>query len=870
MSIIGVLLATPQLSIAQENTTTLDIAELQKAADAALAPSDIVFTEVEKAIWKQKIQDGSLDELDKRLTNIVLPALAQQFGQINVDILKDYADDSQKTSRLLDGVTNDSQRHSAKAAVVRSLGTVSCGTTVYFARSLDPKKPLWLNQATDDPSSHQTSQPFFGRSFDSVARQSLFLPIRSFTNRLITSQSWSNMLQQIAKGEIEERFNLPAGALSNSAVSDLDSVLAQARLARQLGLPSLPTAKDETDLYTKLGQRNLELALNLPANSFTSQNNATLWRETYQNIGVRVLEQQLAMPETGTEQPLFPATTALLSNSRFQLLAKRLQTRAALYKDPAIALNLPTAQFLPTSSTESDLVTRLANGDPDAFAAVGAYFLADSLELPSSQTTTIVQAAAKGEERPISLAEARPLDNTQVPDKLFSIETNLKARQAIFEQIGRQYESIIKNHLPQLSENVLMAISDGSNTPSYNDIITVITNTSRRQDTLQKLAPHSVADANYTQFTTEELKNRGQKLLSDALNIPVSSLNQLEATPDSNGTRLIGEQVDSALGWPTVNEQPLSRLLATNKATDEQIIKAGSDLLWQRLGYTDTLSAALTSYFQTGIAVGLAVPTPHISTVTPDTSAEGVDLTTPAAGSSTTIPPVQPDTSASGDTSDGSGDETVTFAIPAAQEPLLQALTTETGLPLTALTFLADGRLQPALERLSLATIGQDLATGSRITPAKLIAAYSQPSAENNAVITNQGKQVFTNNYLLDPNFIDSLTKLTANTQQFERWQLWHNEIIRQWNITCPSQQVQAKQALNKLINFIATWPTTENGVESNDPTAPIQIFVSAKDLIDANTQQTVNSTYDTNNTDTKTGLFTAPRLANEGIYIGY
>jgi hypothetical protein len=837
--IIGILVAVlatePITSYAQTALTAKDLVALEDLSGQM--EGEVKLSGEEKKIWNSLIDNQTLSDKDKRLTNYVLPLLAQKFGEVHVDILKDHATEEQKQSRLLATSTGVSPRYFAKAASITSLGTMTCADpNVLFTREIDPEKTVWLNRQTDSPN----NPPFFGRSFDLAARQSFLLPLRSFTNRPTSSQSWSNMLQQIAKGEIEERFDLQPGLLANTPAGELDETIAKGRLARQLGLARLPDFMVASSFYATLGQLQVEQALNLPANSFSSQNDTRFWYETYQNIGFRVLEEQLELPDKDVSISPFPATTALSDLPRFQLLAKRLEDRGSLYKDPVLALGLPTPSYLPTSGG-SDIYSRLKNGDPDAFAAAGAYFLGDSLQLSAAAITELVQSTLRGENRAVNLATARPLDAAVKAEQLFSAEMTIGQRQSLFETIGESSKEDLDNHLAQVNGNVLLALTGTAQAPTESGIVTLFEDHNRLQNVLATLAQKSQADTDYGDgLTAAALQRRGEELLGQALAIDPADLHRLSEETDSAIVGSIGAKVDQALGWPSLEGQSMSRLFATGKLTDQQLLENGINRLWGLFSLPESIKTSLNNMFLSDAA--------ETVTTTPDT------------------PSTQAPSEDNQVTDDQTSDEVVSFAIPSDALSLSESLTIVTGIDATNQVPLLTGRFNTGLKILTLSQLAKAQSNGSTLTISKLIDLYSRPTQELAESITAQTDAGFNNDFFSQDMF-ESIKNAAAGKQIETIWPAIENEIIRQWNIGCPLTKEAAINAIDRLLEQTMTWPETTND-PTETATQPVQIFALSSETIAKDVKASIDEKYPAQ-TGSKVGLFANPRDWDD-IYIGY
>lgn len=862
----------PILGFAQSNVSTNELGYLAYLTDRLQA--GVIFSQSEQRTWEQIIDDQQLADKDKRLTNYILPSLVEEFGQLHVDILKDYSTPEQQKSRLLANSVGISPRYFAKATSVTSLGTINCtDSSASFARELELAKPLWLNRQLKSPNDliDAKANNFFGRSFDLAARQGLNLPLRSITNRLTSELTWSGLLQQLATAEIEERFDLKTGVLANIPSSELDLAIARARLSRQIALGNLPTTQDTQSSFTldkptlkaSLGQQIVEQTLNLPQNSFTSLSKTRFWYETYQNIGWRVLEEELAIPIDEQTSSPFPTSTSLTELPRFQLLAKKLAQRGEIYKNPVLALGLPTEGYLPTATGESDIYQQVLNGDPDALATIGAYFLADSLQLSSSATAELVQAVRRGENRAINLATARPLPSELQAETLFKGDSTLKERNQTLSLVGESSHQALTAQLARINGNVLLAITGNNQAPSLNQIESILRDQSKKAEILEKLAKFSANDADYPDgLTAAALQRRGEQLLAEAINLDSTEIQQLSEPTDSAIVLSIGQKVDSALGWPSLNDQPLSRQLATKSLTERQLLEVGIDQLWNKFRFYDELKVALNSYFFDYLIQPVNRREPSLT----DQNEETVTIDEPSNSDGSASDQTDTDE----DTAKDSGDEEIViFKIlkdfHQDETSITDALTAVTGLDAEALVPILSGRFNSGLKLFTLSTMAKILSENSTITTTKLLNLYDQPTVNGVESITNQATAVSENGFIL-PSFFTDLTNIANEEQVKNAWQIIDQEIYRQWNIDCPLKTEAVNRNLERLIDKVMEWPATTNE-PSQEPTRPVQIFTFNPESFSEKIQTKISTSYPKDR-QSKSGVFPNPRNWDD-IYIG-
>lgn len=864
ITIAVLLLIYPQLVTSQQLTNN-QLIPLSTFYGPYDRPSTVWLNQTDRQLWQKAIDDSKLDELDKRVTTQLLPKLAKGFSYIAAQTLFGYDDPDNQTSRLFDGAKNTSQRALGKATNITAIGTTSCATFTRFARGLDPQNPLWLHYQ-NPKSTKAPLENFFGRSFDAAASQSFWLEGRAFTNALTTPDSWSDFMQQIAKGEIEQQFGLAPGSLQKTAVSDLVATVGQLRLASSLGLNDLPAAEDEEQFYSQLGQWQVEQGLSLPRFSLEGEN----WREIYQTIGFRVLEDQLINGPAESESPFGNSGLTLQENDRFLLLAKQLQKRALIYADPRRALNLPAENYLPTAEGRLNIYDRLTNGDPDAFAIAGAYYLAEGLNLAPNQTAAFIQSVERGEDRPITLADARPIDDRFQANQFFSAGSTEESRQAIFTQVGRTLEASINSNLGRLNEIVLLAISGSNRTPSLQKLMDTITDPENRDRAYQKIGDYSAKEADYTGgFTIQELKLRGELKLAETLNLSVMQLRQLDAIDRNSADPEIKQtafDVDYAMGWPEGTALIIARQEFDGNSvgaivSHENRIRIGGKRLLRLLGLTDEQTEALLNLY--------------IRSDAPTTTTDG----TPSTPTTTTTPRPSPSPKTPvNDQSDEDtpfddeqlGEEVELFSISPQELPFAGELVSSLRVPSETIDALLAGRLLLALPQLTLAALGQEMAESSTITSFKLIDLYLSPTLEGATAVANQ-KVGAGDSFYGEPGFFEELEAGVQDGDSYRIWLAVANEVTRQWNITCPDKQVEAEEAITKLIESLIDLPPIDGSVDPETTlTRPAQILTAKKERLSPTLLNSIPEAYPgIGEAGVKWGVYSAPR-AFDHIYIGY
>lgn len=862
-----------------ESTTDLDFSDIDLSAfglaAADLDSNRLLLPTAERQLWQKIETEGSLDLYDKRLLTQTLPYLVSPetglFNQIQAETIRGYYEDRQKISRLFPGADQESQRHRAKAGVIRSLGSTSCGSESLFARLLDPAKPLWVHYQLEQPAPQTPVWPF-GRNFDKVARQFFWLEGRAFANRAITPTGWQDFLAQLAIGEIEERLALRPGALANLPIDGLPTAIAEARIAANLGLPILPSAQSEESFYADLGRRQLELAFQLPTHSLVGKN----WRAIYQQIGFRVLEEELGLPAPASLDSVFETALSLTDNPRFQALAAELTERSEFYQDRLLAFNLPSELELP-SGGESPLDQRLINGDPEAFALAGAWFLADSLDLSPNDSQTFVRLIAAGQNRPISLASAKAFDVELSLTTLFSAETTEEERQTLFERLGRGYETAIKGTLPRLNEAALLAIVDANQLPTLSTVLTDLTNPDRRSAIVAKLAAASAEEADYPNgLTFEALVGRGQVQLAETLGLTPTELTDLQAAKPSATARATGAFVDQALGWPAGTAFDLAQQtdktssIAAKQLQEKRLLQTGANRLWDFLRLTGRLKTALDELYFNGVVTSdLTGYQPEFEDETIATEEMDETPEEQEGDEQETAEEAETDT----ETDDELGedqeftDETVELAIPVEYESLANALKRSLVLPLAEIELLITGHWLPGLRRASFGLIGVELGQSSNLTGEKLIEAWKNSSQESAKDLRQHG-QIFDQSSIVPNKLADELKNSTAANLS----RTIEDLAVYQWNITCLDKRVEAKEAINRLIKTLIDLPEIIDGAttEDNRPNRPVQMITySVADLADT-TRQAIDQAYPgANGLFRKWGVYRADR-AWDMVYIGY
>jgi hypothetical protein len=852
------------LTNAQTLSSQIDLSDqtaLLNSLQETLAKLDrqgtITLNDLDKADWDAStLSQKNLSEYDKKIVTQLLPALTGPNGlalrSVVVDrIRRGYTGKDIKSWETA-GASNNSQHRSGKAISLVGIGTTSCAAETLFPRNLDPQKTLWVhyqNQVADKA----TERWPFGRAFDTVARQFFWIEGRSFTNRPITSLTWTNFLQQIAKGEIEERFGITPGALANTAVSDLDVVVAQARLARALNLPEIPTATSEATFYENLGRRMLEIELSLPRNSF----NGTSRRQIAQQVGIRVLEQQLSLPEDTGNEILVDTTTFFTTDPRFLQLKKRLEERGENYIDPRIGFSLPPEEYFATGEGQS-IFQRLISGDPDAFAIVGTYFLADSLELSPDDTRTLLNNTNQvAEDLPdLPIDKARPIDPNLSADRLLAGPLDQQA--ALFETIGRTLVPQIKAQLPLLNESVLRSLSTTNKVPSYESIIGIITDSDKRSEAIQKLAASSVVDANYISgFTIANLRDRGMTILSHTINVDIVDLQQLETnetdTENVTTTQNIADTIDNAMGWPTGTARKLTLRGAQGAAdesllSDGELLQIGASMLWDRLGLPEVYKSILNRYYFSSNLTDLTpLPNNDPELDTPSTDEVIIDEN-------------------AGEIIEEIEDGVTALAIPAQDNTTVATFTEALNITRQDVELLLAGRMFIALPRITIAQIGNAIAFNTESFDKSLLLSLFNHTA------TAFSEEDFTAVEIpafLQTTFADNLQQALSDKDNYLLWDTFHREAVYQWNVSCSDKRQETWDAIARLIDYLVSLPSSETST-STPPTRPYQILTYNMSVLSEETEAKIKTAYPDADGDTyKWGVYNNPRDWDH-IYIGY
>ncbi len=815
----------------------------------------LTFNEVDKADWLDENNDSQLH--DRRILFELAPYLKDNAATTGISSLifdrlrRGYDTDETKISRKTSGATNVSPHYYGKAATVSAIGTTSCIDEVLFPRSINNQKPVWVHWQTGEQHNNVTEWPF-GWGFDSVARQFFWLEARAITNHPITSLTWSNFLQQLAKAEIEERFDLPAGSLSNIAVSDLPNTIARLRLASQLGLADLPAATTEPIFYEALGRREVEQNLNLPVGSLTSQKS---WRDVYKTIGLRVMEEQLSLPQPSAESLITaPADQIVTAESdRVKQVAARFKARAELYQDPRLAFNLPPEAYIP-STGEDSIVTQLSAGQPEAFATVGAYFLTESLGLTTGEAAKFVQDIQSGQEAVIPLSSAHLTDPRYQLKNYFSADSSPANQADIFETVGREQEETIKSHLARINESVLRSIQSDNTTPSLNEIISLITDSSRRVTSLSELANYSSEDANYPDgITIEALRQRGVVLLADALDLDPTLVQKLDSDTDNADVTETAQIIDTAMGWPNGTTRDFARRQGsevsptTALVQEKQLLTIGSTNLWTKLGLEQSTQDKLHSLFFGGVSP--------------------VDQTVPI---SPPEPETRPTPSPSPASDGNDDDEFVELDIPASQQDLATELQQQIGLPPEEVATVLSGQLRPLIYKGTISRLASILAIDSTLTPQKFLEALSKPEASALASIADQGLQLTSPSFVM-PNFFNRLQEIAKSGDLYRVQELFQAEAVHQWNFNCPNKTVQAQQAIEQLVRVLVGLPGQDDSNSEGLPPRPVQILTYDTSNFDSDLTDEIEAAYPgADGKDNRQGVYGSLERSYDSVTIGY
>lgn len=808
----------------------------------------VLLPPAEQALWQTALDNSTLDQYDKRLTAQTLPLLGREFGPMVAQSLLGYTQKGRDISREFAGAKNTSQRATGKAAAITAIGTTVCSTETLFSRSLNPATLLWVHQQTGQTTHTSALNQFFGRSFDMVARQSFWQEGRAFTNSFIAPTDWSDFLQAIGRGSLEQQFALEPSSLQNIPTDQLTETVGRLHFASQLGLPDIPEAENEEEFYTQLGQWRLEQTLGLPRHSFVGQT----WQEIYRHIGFRGLEDQLTPQLASDHSPFETTETVLTENERFTALAEQLTQRGLIYTEPLRALGLPTEEILATTEGQSTLYERLINGDPQAFATAGAYFLADNLNLPLSEIRLLLARIDLGNDRPISLAQARPVDSQFQTDQLFSAESTAETRQQLFYSLGQAYRQQIESRLPQVNESVLLAITGNNTNPTYQQVISVITNGAQRDTTFQTIGEATAQESLVGQLTEESLEKYGAAQLAETFDVATTDITNL-SDPNRNDSdptiKATGILLDSGFGWPEGTAARIAKQEINPESVAATLIQGsqlllGATRLWEKLGLDEDLITQLNELYFTSEA-------PTEDELDEETSP------TPSIDDEELIDP------------EGT-DEYIEFAIPVEEQPFAEAVSTELRIPLEAVDSLLTGRFRTTLLYLTLTQIANELAGRSTITPSKLIHLLEQPSIEATQTFLAQTELLQESTYV-SPTLYAQLEAAIGENNLAGIWSALINEVVYQWNITCPDKQAETKTAITNLVETLVDLPADPaDGTASQTATRPIQLFTYSTTNLPAALMEKVQAAYPgLGRADIKWGLYAAPRAWNH-LYIGY
>ncbi len=809
-----VIVSNPVPIDADRLTSLSTLLSTKTTLDDAVANPAIVLNEQDWRDW-QNLEGKDLSIYDKRIMTGLLPGLVNEVGpgfeQVVVDrVRRGYTDETTAISRKLPDSTNISQHYYGKAVSLTSLGTTRCQNgSAFFPQLIDAKLPVWVHWQTGEADKQTVRWPL-ARSFDGLIKHIFWLEGRALTETPIAAETWSDFLIAIAKSELEQRFGLRKGSLNNVPIDDLDVALASGRLATALGLTDLPIGTTKAELFESIGRRKAEVELNLPIYAFEG----TTWTAIYRTIGQRVLEHELGLPDV----PISSLVTADNSTdpklafggeARFGALADAIGERQNYYSDLRVALNLPVGEYLASSSGLA-FPDRLLLGDAGAFTTLGAYFLADSLDLSPGDTKTLVENLDNDQttsDRVINLKTARPIDPAIRPETLFNLEVSDQPK--LFESIGQQAESTISSHLPRLNEDVLQAMKGNNKIPELGQIISTLSNAKGRQAILTKIASASIADANYQgNLTKAALQNRGRALFAGTIGLSPDAISRVE---QSKATPIELEQtvstVADAMGWPSPYD---SRVATTDKtliedllgsvgsslapnatiALKRRLLTAGAHQLWNQLDIPKSLVDSLDRYFFLGQA-----------------------LATPARLPST-----------SQGTSDSDEGETIPddfFSSIETQAPVIHQISQATSLPEADITYFFTGQMRPALIRATAALVGRELNDAGTMTPAEVIKLLDTSATD----LGNQLVSQPTAPDVLGPTFLDLAKKAIAADDPYKLWDAFQGEMVYQWNMACQDKQTLAETAISRLISYLISLPDSSQNQEDVPTTRPVQIM---------------------------------------------
>lgn len=834
--------------------------EGRAASESPDIPS-IVLNQADIKDWKD-LDRKDLSLYDKRIMTQLLPALVSEdgpgFDQVIVDrVRRGYTDDTTKASRKFPDTTVTSQHYYGKAVSLASLGTILCDTDSLFARNLAARKPVWVQWQTGEQDELVRRWPL-ARSFDALAKQIFWLEGRAITSSPIAVDSWDGFLQALAKSELEERFGIIPGTLTATPLDSLSKTLAKERLAALLGLPNLPEVDSRAEFYESIGRRQLESELNLPRYSFEG----ATWNAIYRTIGQRVLEKELGLPDrplstTVTSENSGDTALSFGGEARFAELVEALKERQSYYSDLTTALNLPTQDYLPTTEGLG-FADRLLLGDTDAFTTLGAYYLADSLELSPDDTKLLItnlEAEKASSERVIDLKTARPINPRLAPDKLFSLD--VQNHPAVFEALGRQFNQTITDRLPRINEDVLLAITQKNVVPNFSSFLGILTNKASREALITKLTKATLGDANYPSAITEvQLTNRGRQLFADASGVSTETLRQLEEGTAANDTKEATlDAIANAMNWPTSGDstrtvdrslvrdliESSNKPLAPNarKALTQRVLEAGARQLWFLLGLPDSLHVTLNNYFFQSSSI------------------DGIE----------TIPTPTPESEAQGNEDDEEGESIPDdfFASAEAELPTIKQMGQITAIPERDITFFFTGQMRPAMIRATAGLLARDLSEESTVTPTKVSQFLDNPDISLGDQIITQ-----TENSFLRPKFIEESKKAIAANNAYGLWDSFQREMVYQWNMECPDKQTAAKEAVTKLITYLIGLPDTSFS-QGDEVGRPIQIMTyEGLSGLKGSLRNRVTETYpNADGKNIKYGLYGFKR-GFDSVYIAY
>lgn len=863
---------------------------------ASLKQSRVILNDWDKQDWSD-LEEEDLPTHDERIMRFLKYATDlddDQLGPVIVDrIRRGYSKPDEQTTRIVKDATYTTPQSEGKVAMLAAIGTTSCYRETVFPRELVPTTPIWIHWQTGEADQATARWPF-GRSFDRLTRQSLWLSGRGLTRHPVVASTWSEWLELVAKAEIEARFGLTAGSLSRVTIEQLPDRIAELRLAHDLGLADLPAGFTEETISQQLGQWQLEELLNLPRHSLT-EGPTHDWRGLYQQIGRRVLEEELSLPESAplavetranagqpTSEPDNQLTSELgdqptdwLPTEVKTQIGEALAARSTLYTDPRIGLGLPPNDWLPVDEIGTDFLMQLGNGSPDAYAALGAYYLAESLGLNNEVTVQLIRTLYTGQNIAPDLATARPID--AAVRTYFASQNEQADRATVMTRLGRSSLATIKKNLGRLNETVLLAITGSNKEPTYSQILTILTDSARRQTVLNKIATGSLADANYYQdlasltpaLTKTNLQKRGRELTSQLLSLPVAQLEKLEKGEFDLGKQ--GElftKIEDDMGWSAGLAQDLMRRNpaetpspATLQLQDRTLVTAGAQRLWERLRLPLDLQERLNQYYFIGDIPlkpnQLEGPTDPIPIETP------VDLPDEGLGDGEAVTDELDTTSNESDEStdtDGSDDEEDgvvefvdpdNFSIAVEHEPTQRALQRTLNIPEADTYAFFNGQWWPALLRASLAILGQELSFSTTITSEKLVSAYNSLSPSAIEPLADQGQKT-TELTIVRPNLFPDLYRAAREKNKGAIQKILNDEALYQWNLDCTNKRSLAEQSIDRFVNAAIKLPspdelpTPATGEDkSNQPTRPNQVLLLDMNILSSETRKEIKEAYE-------------------------